>query len=182
MLKRAVLCAALLTGCAVAADAQPTTAPTQPNPTQPATTTTTTTTMPTTTTTAAPVNLTDVAYYLARLDVEAAGRCVELFDIARAAGWPPELMVDILDEAWQESRCMNLTGPVHGQPAHPKWNGWDWGPLQINKVWHDDIANHFGDWRVVADPFYNFAWAWEMYKWHEHHKGCGFRPWTRRCR
>ena len=181
MLKRAVLCAAILTGCAVAVNAQPITAPTQPNPTQPATTTTTTT-MPTTTTTttitAAP-NPVDLAYDAARLEVIAAGRCVELFDAARAGGWPPELMVDVLDEAWHESRCDNTL-----QPGHPRYNGTDHCALQINAAVHRDyVAQVYGPMTVLAtDPAACFGFGWRLYIELEQRGRCGFRPWSRPCK
>jgi hypothetical protein len=35
---------------------------------------------------------------------------------------------------------------------------------------------------MVQDPLVNFTWAWEMYKWFDDHKGCGFIPWTRSCK
>jgi hypothetical protein len=140
--------------------------------------TVTTTTIPvtTTSTTVAPTTTTTTTL------VPADAKCAELAPIASAAGWPDHLLIDVLEEAWSESRCLNIIGSVHGQPAHKNFNGWDWGPMQINKVWHDDIENKYGDWRVVADPFYNFAWAWEMYIWHDIHRGCGFKPWSRACK
>jgi hypothetical protein len=133
---------------------------------------TTTTTIPvtTTSTTVAPTTTTTTTL------VPADAKCAELAPIASAAGWPDHLLIDVLDEAWQESRCLNIID------GHPKWNGHDRGPLQLNVVWLDDIERKYGDWRYVNDPYYNFAWAWEMYIWHDHHKGCGFKPWSRACK
>ena len=159
-----------IVGCSTRTDVQP---PTLPIPTVTIAPTTTSTTT-TTTTTLAPTTTTTL--------VPADAKCAELAPIASAAGWPDHLLIDVLDEAWQESRCLNVIGPVNGQPAHKNWNGFDWGAMQINKVWLDDIENKYGDWRVVADPYYNFAWAWEMYIWHDIHRGCGFKPWSRPCK
>jgi hypothetical protein len=159
-----------IVGCSTTTDVQP---PTLPVPTVTIAPTTTSTTT-TTTTTVAPTTTTTL--------VPADAKCAELAPIASAAGWPDHLLIDVLDEAWQESRCLNIIGSVHGQPAHKNFNGWDWGPMQVNRVWHDDIEAKYGDWRVVADPFYNFAWAWEMYIWHDIHRGCGFKPWSRACK
>jgi len=159
-----------IVGCSTSTTVQPPTVPVPTVTIAPTTTSTTTTT----TTTLAPTTTTTL--------VPADAKCAELAPIASAAGWPQELLIDVLEEAWSESRCLNIIGSVHGQPAHKNFNGWDWGPMQINKVWHDDIENKYGDWRVVADPYYNFAWAWEMYIWHDHHKGCGFKPWSRPCK
>jgi len=157
-------------GCAPTGTVQPPTSPVTTVTVAPTTTSTTTTT-----TTVAPTTTTSTL-------VPADAKCAELAPIASAAGWPDHLLIDVLEEAWSESRCLNIIGPVHGQPAHKNWNGWDWGPMQINKVWHDDIENKYGDWRVVADPYYNFAWAWEMYIWFDANRGCGFQPWSRPCK
>lgn len=126
------------------------------------TTTTTTTTVPPTTTTTTLVPL--------------GSKCEELAPIAVQAGWPQELLVDVLEEAWSESRCLNII------PGHPNWNGSDYGPLQINRVWSNEVEDFFGSWDMIQDPLVNFTWAWEMYKWFDDHKGCGFIPWTRKCK
>jgi hypothetical protein len=161
------IAAAVLVGCSGQVSTQealPTTPPTTTTTPEVAIpiTTPTTTVAPTTTTTSTLV--------------PADAKCAELAPIASAAGWPQELLIDVLDEAWQESRCLNI---IEG---HPKWNGHDSGPLQINQVWHNEIEDKYGDWRYVNDPYHNFAWAWEMYIWHDHHKGCGFKPWSRKCK
>ena len=139
----------------------------------PAVTTTTapTTVAPTTTTTVVTLPL-DFALPTLPPDVP----CQEWTQVALDAGWPWELLPELFREVWNESRCQNV---IEG---HPQFNGHDHGPLQINKVWLDDIEAKYGDWRVVDDPRYNFAWAWEMYKWYDEHKGCGFIPWSRPCK
>ena len=132
--------------------------------------TTTTTTIPaTTTTTLLPPN-----WVPPTLPPDVP--CQEWAQTALDAGWPWELLPELLREVWSESRCQNV---IEG---HPQWNGHDRGPLQINQVWLDDIEAKYGDWRVVNDPRYNFAWAWEMYRWHEDHGYCGFKPWSRPCK
>jgi hypothetical protein len=103
--------------------------------------------------------------------VPVGSKCEELAPIALQAGWPQELLPEILTIAHRESRCQNI---IEG---HPKWNGHDSGPLQINQVWLDEIEAKYGTWEVVNDPHYNFAWAWEMYIWFEANRGCGFDPW-----
>jgi len=102
--------------------------------------------------------------------------CQEWAQTALDAGWPWHLLPELLREVWSESRCQNV---IEG---HPQWNGHDRGPLQINQVWLDDIEAKYGTWEVVNDPHYNFAWAWEMYRWYDDHKGCGFIPWSRPCK
>jgi len=144
----------------VAITAETSTTTTTPPPTT--TTTTTTTVAPTTTTTTTLVPL--------------GSKCEELAPLAVAAGWPQDLLVDVLDEAWNESRCENVI------PGHPKWNGSDHGPMQINFVWKDEVENMFGSWAMIDDPLTNFKWAWEMYKWYDGHGYCGFKPWTRKCK
>jgi hypothetical protein len=142
-----------------------TTLPPQTTVVQPTTTVIETTT----TTTEAPVTTTTTL-------VPPGSKCEELAPIALAAGWPQELLVDVLDEAWQESRCLNIID------GHKNFNGHDRGPLQINQVWLNEIEAKYGSWEYVKDPYYNFAWAWEMYIWHDIHKGCGFKPWSRKCK
>jgi len=102
--------------------------------------------------------------------------CQEWAQTALDAGWPWHLLPELLREVWNESRCENV---IEG---HPQWNGHDRGPLQINKVWLDDIEAKYGTWEVVNIPAYNFAWAWEIYRWYDDHKGCGFIPWSRKCK
>jgi hypothetical protein len=133
--------------------------------------TTTTTIVPETTTTI-PETTTTTTTTL----VPVGSKCEELAPIALAAGWPQELLVDVLDEAWSESRCQNVI------PGHPQFNGSDHGPLQINFVWKDEVENLFGDWSMIDDPLTNFKMGWEIYRWFEDHKGCGFIPWTRKCK
>lgn len=130
---------------------------------------TTTTTSTTTTTTVAPTTTTTTTL------VPVGSKCEELAPIAVQAGWTQDLLVDVLEEAWSESRCLNII------PGHPNWNGHDYGPLQINQVWSNEVEDFFGSWDRIQDPLVNFTWAWEMYKWFDHHKGCGFIPWTRKC-
>ena len=97
--------------------------------------------------------------------------CQEWAQTALDAGWHWELLPEILTIAHRESRCQNI---IEG---HPKWNGHDSGPLQINQVWLDEIEAKFGHWEYVNDPYHNFAWAWEMYIWFDANHGCGFEPW-----
>ena len=153
----------LLFGCTNQTDATPipvsVTQPPSTTSQPPETTTTTTTTVAPPPTTLVPLG----------------SRCEELAPIALAAGWPQELLVDVLDEAYQESRCLNVID------GHPNFNGYDRGPMQINKVWLDEITAKYGSWEYVNDPLHNFMWAWEMYRWFDHHRGCGFEPWSRKC-
>lgn len=144
-------------------------------------TSTTTTTVPSTTTIAPETTTTTttqptlpVEFSMPTLPADVP--CQEWTQVALEAGWPLELLPELLREVWNESRCQNV---IEG---HPQFNGHDRGPLQINQVWLDDIEAKYGDWRVVDNPQYNFAWAWEMYKWYEHNRGCGFIPWSRKCK
>lgn len=165
------IAAVVLVGCSGQVSTQKaihtTQLPTTTATTEPPVTTSTSTTS-TTSTTSAPTTTTTL--------VPLGSKCEELAPIAVAAGWPQELLVDVLDEAWSESRCLNII------PGHKNFNGHDYGPLQINQVWHNEIEDKYGSWEYVKDPYYNFAWAWEMYIWFDAHKGCGFIPWTRKCK
>jgi hypothetical protein len=134
-------------------------------------TTTTTTTLPATTTTTV-VTLPE-NFYIPTIPADVP--CQEWAQTAHAAGWPLHLLPELLREVWSESRCQNI---IEG---HKNFNGWDRGPLQINQVWLNEIEDKYGSWEYVKDPYYNFAWAWEMYKWYDA-RGCGFKPWSRPCK
>lgn len=131
--------------------------------------TTTTTVAPTTTAITLPEG-----FYLPTLKPNVP--CQEWAQTAHAAGWPLDLLPELLWEVWSESRCQNIID------GHKNFNGWDRGPLQINQVWLNEIEDKYGSWEYVKDPYYNFAWAWEMYKWYDYHRGCGFIPWSRPCK
>ncbi len=101
--------------------------------------------------------------------------CQEWAALALEVGWPADELVNVLQEMWQESRCLNII------PGHPKWNGGDYGPMQINEVWSNETADLFGSWDMIQDPRVNLAMALEIWRWHEHHRGCGWQPWSRPC-
>ena len=88
-------------------------------------------------------------------------------------------MVDVLDEAWHESRCDNTL-----QPGHPQYNGTDHCALQINAAVHRDyVAMVYGPMAVLAaDPVACFGFGWRLYTELEQRGRCGFRPWSRPCR
>lgn len=138
-------------------------------PSVPSTTTTTTTTAPTTTVVTLPEG-----FAMPTLPPDVP--CQEWTQTALEAGWTWELLPELLREVWSESRCQNIT------KLHPKFNGHDHGPLQINQVWSNEVEAKFGSWDMIDDPKVNFAWAWEMYQWFDYHKGCGFIPWSRKCK
>lgn len=167
----------------------------------PATTTTTTVlAIPsTTTTTVAPVESTTTTTTIdpaeTQLTLEAlqyasnGGKCPEWYIVAANAGWPSELLPDILDEAWNESRCL----PIGPDSAYPKywagdnyskfWNGHDYGVLQINRAAHHVyVESLFGDMDALVDPANNFAFGWRLYSELEARGRCGFKPWSRKCR
>lgn len=131
-------------------------------------TTTTTTTAPTTTVVTLPEG-----FSIPTLPPDVP--CQEWTQTALEAGWTWELLPELLREVWSESRCQNIT------KLHPKFNGHDHGPLQINQVWSNEVEDKFGSWDMIDDPKVNFAWAWEMYKWFDANRGCGFIPWSRKC-
>jgi len=133
----------------------------------------TTTTLPTTVapTTTTVVAISPLEFLSFALAIPADVPCLEWAGVAHLAGWPVALLPEILTIAYRESRCRNV---IFG---HPDWNGSDSGPLQINKVWLDEIESKYGHQGYVNMPFYNFAWAWEMYVWFDVHRGCGFAPW-----
>jgi hypothetical protein len=161
----AVLCAALLTACGTSANA------TQPDQTQPSTTlkprTTVVITTPATTTTTSTLVPADV-------------KCAEWADEAVAGGWPADdlqLLIDVLDEAWNESRCL----PIGADSPH--FNGADYGIMQINRPTHEDyVVQLYGNFDEIVDPVTNFAFAWRLYSGTEARGLCGWKAWSRPCR
>lgn len=112
---------------------------------------------------------------LAALELPADVPCQEWAPLAMQAGWPVELIPQLLRIVWRESRCVNITD------THVLHNGGDTGPLQLNDTWRDEIAAQFGDASLINDPYTNFAMGWEIYKWHEANRGCGWAPWRKPC-
>ncbi len=130
-----------------------------------------TTTQATTTTTAHDVMQAD----LEQLALDPSVPCQEWAPLALKVGWPVEELQNVLEEMWQESRCLNII------PGDERWNGGDHGLMQINTVWKDEVENLFGSWERINDPEVNLAMALEIWRWHDHHRGCGWGPWSRSC-
>jgi len=138
---------------------------------------------PTTTSTPAPVrgSTTTVTAHdamqadLAQLALPADTPCQIWAPLVLEVGWPDEEVVNVLEEMWQESRCLNII------PGDPRWNGHDYGPMQINQVWKEETAHLFGSWDRITEPAVNLAMALEIWRWHDHHRGCGWEPWSRPC-
>lgn len=132
----------------------------------------TTTTQPATTTTAPAL-------------VPADTPCAEWADEAVAGGWPadPELLTELLSEAWSESRCFPIGPKGFGYDEYSNyWNGSDWGIMQINRPVHYDYAVElYGYFEALLDPVTNFNFAWRLYSELEAKGKCGFKPWSRSC-
>ena len=101
--------------------------------------------------------------------------CQEWAPLALEVGWPADELVNVLEEMWQESRCLNII------PGDPRWNGGDHGLMQINQVWQEEVANLFGSWDRINEPAVNLAMALEIWRWHDANRGCGWQPWNRPC-
>ena len=113
---------------------------------------------------------------LAAAELSTDTPCQEWATVALEVGWPADELTNVLEEMWQESRCLNII------PGHERWNGGDHGLMQINQVWADEVTNLFGSWEQINDPKVNLAMALEIWRWHEAHRGCGWQPWSRPCR
>lgn len=101
--------------------------------------------------------------------------CAEWAPLALSVGWPIEELPNLLDEMWQESRCINII------PGDARWNGGDHGLMQINTVWKDEVERLFGSWDRIDDPEVNLAMALEIWRWHDANRDCGWGPWGRSC-
>ena len=180
----AVLCAAVLTACATAANGAPVSAPTQPNPTitlNPVSTTMPPTTLPQTTTS----TTTTVAPVL----VPPGTPCEEWADEAVAGGWPndPQILTKVLNIAWRESRCLPI-GPASAYPTHyptdysKHFNGHDYGVMQVNRPAHEAyVVSLYGTFEKIVDPVTNFNFAWRLYSEREARGQCGWKPWSKPC-
>lgn len=135
--------------------------------------TTTTTQTPETTTTTPPAL------------VPADTPCAQWADEAVAGGWPadPFLLVELLSEAWSESRCLPIGPEGYGYDEYSHyWNGHDYGIMQINKPAHQKyVVELYGSVEALIDPVTNFNFAWRLYSELEARGVCGFKPWSRKC-
>lgn len=102
--------------------------------------------------------------------------CQEWAPLVRKVGWPEAEVVNVLEEMWQESRCLNII------PGDPRWNGGDHGLMQINEVWAEEVAHLFGSWERINEPEVNLAMALEIWRWHDANRDCGWEPWSRPCK
>lgn len=130
--------------------------------------------------TTTPATTTSTAHDALQADLEALALpdgtpCQEWASVALSVGWPVEELPNLLDEMWQESRCINII------PGDDRWNGGDHGLMQINTVWKDEVERLFGSWDRINEPEVNLAMALEIWKWHDAHRGCGWGPWGRSC-
>jgi len=121
--------------------------------------------------------------------------CSQWFRTAAQAGWPLDLIPDVLDEMHSESRCLPL-GPPSAYPEHwsgertdawgndytELWNNSDWGLMQINGFTHKDFVSQlYGEMDAMVDPLKNLEFAWKLYSDLDARGRCGFRPWSRPC-
>lgn len=101
--------------------------------------------------------------------------CQEWAPLALEVGWPADELMNVLEEMWQESRCLNII------PGDPRWNGGDHGLMQINQIWSNETADLFGSWDRINEPAVNLAMALEIWRWHDANRACGWEPWNRPC-
>jgi hypothetical protein len=111
--------------------------------------------------------------------------CAQWADEAVAGGWPadPFLLVELLSEAWSESRCLPIGPEGYGYDEYSKyWNGHDYGIMQINRPAHYKyVVELYGSVEALIDPVTNFNFAWRLYSELEARGVCGFKPWSRKC-
>ena len=121
--------------------------------------------------------------------------CSQWFRTAAQAGWPLDLIPDVLDEMYSESRCLPL-GPPSAYPKYwsgertdawgedyaDLWNHSDWGLMQINGFTHKDFVSQlYGEMDAMVDPLKNLEFAWKLYSDLDERGRCGFKPWSRPC-
>lgn len=121
--------------------------------------------------------------------------CSQWFRTAAQAGWPLDLIPDVLDEMYSESRCLPL-GPPSAYPKYwsgertdawgedytDLWNHSDWGLMQINGFTHKEFVTQlYGEMDAMVDPLSNLEFAWKLYSDLDERGRCGFKPWSRPC-
>ena len=148
-----------------------TTAPTivyRPLEPLPATTTTPSTTNPSTTT-AGPIAL-----------VGPDTPCQEWVNTAIKAGWPADRQTieTLMSVIWRESRCIPdaiRRNSTSGRPI-------DVGLTQINQI-HRKWLNQLGYEHLdMTDPLANLTFARLLFEAAEKTRGCGWGPWSLKCR
>ena len=106
-----------------------------------------------------------------------------------------DLIPDVLDEMYSESRCLPL-GPPSAYPKYwsgertdawgedytDLWNHSDWGLMQINGFTHKEFVTQlYGEMDAMVDPLSNLEFAWKLYSDLDERGRCGFKPWSRPC-
>ena len=104
-------------------------------------------------------------------------KCPEHYDEAMQAGWSPNDWSKLDKIIWRESRC---------QPDVYNGRGRDnsYGLMQLNMKAHRKWVGPLVDWDFTRlyDPLTNLTIARELYNKAEAHYGCGWKPWSMRCR
>lgn len=114
------------------------------------------------------------------------GKCGEYHDLAIQAGWPESQWPTLSKVMYRESRCntfsFNKSDPNSGSR----------GLIQINGYWckknkynpngwlqQKSILNNCED---LFDPYTNLRAGWAMWQYSQERNGCGWRPWSTKCK
>jgi hypothetical protein len=114
------------------------------------------------------------------------GKCGEYHDLAIQAGWPESQWPTLSKVMYRESRCNTFSF----NKSDP--NGGSRGLIQINGYWcrknkynpngwlqQKSILNNCED---LFDPYTNLRAGWAMWQYSQERNGCGWRPWSTRCK
>lgn len=109
------------------------------------------------------------------------GLCVEWAGTALSAGWPPQLLERLLFIVHRESRCRPDACSIPDRPDIRRCR--DWGLTQINDYsWKRTVRNQGLEMDAMWNPYENLRFAWWLYNYSQESTGCGWTPWSLRCR
>lgn len=127
-------------------------------------------------------NLSDAYAHLNAIETIAEqGLCTEWAGAALDAGWPTDLLPKLLFVVHRESRCIPTACSTPDRPDLRRCR--DWGLTQINDYsWKRTIRNQGLEMEQMWDPYQNLRFAYWLYNYSLQSTGCGWTPWSLRCR
>lgn len=109
------------------------------------------------------------------------GKCWRFFHIALDAGWTKEDWRTLDRVIYRESRCQPTACSKPDRPDLRKCR--DWGLTQINDYsWKRTVRQLGLEVEMLADPFWNLWVARWIYEYSQEKNGCGWQPWSIKCR
>lgn len=109
------------------------------------------------------------------------GRCWQFYHLALDAGWTQGQWRTLDRIIYRESRCMPTACSVPDRPDLRRCR--DWGLTQINDYsWKRTVRNLGLTMEQMTDPFWNLWVAKWIYDYSLERNGCGWLPWSIKCK